>query len=76
MRYYKVIMNGGHVGSGNDVPLTFFIKAKDMNSAIKHARNMPAVKHNKPGALMSAKEISEEEYKQYRENYSAYDIYR
>lgn len=75
MKYYKVTAIGGHVGSGNIIPLTFYFKAKDMNDAIKQARSMPCVKHDKPDVITNAKEISKEEYEQSIDGYSAYDIY-
>lgn len=75
MKYYKITAKGGHVGSGREMPLVFYLEAKDMHDAIKQACGMPCVKHNKPDAITNAKEISREEYKQNIEGYSAYDVY-
>lgn len=75
MKYYKVTARGGHVGAGNIIPLTFYFKAKDMHDAIKQARNMPCVKHDKSDVITNAKEISKEEYEQSIDGYSAYDVY-
>jgi hypothetical protein len=75
MKYYKIIAKGGHVGSGNIIPLAFYFKAKDMHDAIKQARSMPCVKHDKPDVITNAKEISKEEYEQSVDGYSAYNVY-
>lgn len=75
MKYYKITISGGHVGAGNTIPLTFYFKAKDMCDAIKQAYGMPCVKHDKPDALINAREISREEYEQNIDGYSAYDVY-
>lgn len=75
MKYYKITVNGGRVGAGNIISLTFYFKAKDMNDAIKQARRMPCVKHDQPDVITNAKEISKDEYEQSINGYSAYDIY-
>ena len=74
-KFFKVKAKGGHVGAGNDAELIFYIKAKDAIEAMNKVRRMPAVKHNKGSAISSVLTISEEEYKQGRDGYSAYDIY-
>lgn len=75
-RYYKVYARGGHVGAGNEVELVFYIEAKDMLTAIKQAKNMPCVKHNKQNAITKAIVITEEEYNEGRaDSKSAYAIY-
>jgi hypothetical protein len=75
MKYYKITANGGHVGSGNIIPLTFYFEAKDMCDAIKQARSMPCVKHDKSNVITNAKEISRKEYENSIDGYSAYDVY-
>lgn len=75
MKYYKITARGGHVGSRREVSLVFYFEAKNIHEAIQSARDMPGVKHNKPDAITSAKEISREEYEQSIDGYSAYDIY-
>jgi predicted GIY-YIG superfamily endonuclease len=75
MKYYKITARGGHIGSKREVSLVFYFEAKNINDAIKRARNMPGVKHNKPDAITNAKEISKEEYEQNIEGYSAYNVY-
>lgn len=75
MKYYKITVSGGHVGAGNTIPLIFYFKAKDMHDAIKQARSMPCVKHDKSNAITNAKEISREEYEHSIDGYSAYDAY-
>jgi hypothetical protein len=75
MKYYKITASGGHMGAGNIIPLTFYFKAKNMHDAIKQARSMPCVKHDKTDAITNAKEISKEEYEQSINGYSAYDVY-
>ena len=75
MKYYKITAKGGHVGSKREVPLVFYFKAKNIHEAVRSARDMPGVKHNKPDVITNVKEISREEYEQNVEGYSAYDIY-
>lgn len=74
--YYKVCARGGHVGAGNEIELIFYIQAKDMLTAIKQAKNMPCVKHNKQNAITKAVIITKEEYNVGRMySKSAYSIY-
>ena len=75
MKYYKITARGGHIGSGRETPLVFYFKAKNIHEAIQSARDMPGVKHNNPGAISDAREISKEEYESSIIGYSAYDIY-
>lgn len=50
----------GHMGTGKFIPVTIYVKAKDMFSAMKKAQRFPAVKH---GSLpLNAMEITKEEY--------------
>ena len=75
MKYYKITARGGHVGSGREIPLVFYFKAKNMYEAIRSARYMPGVKHKKSGAIFDAREINKEEYESNVTGRSAYDIY-
>ena len=75
LKHFKVKARGGHVGAGNDIELTFYVEAKDILSAMKKVRNMPAVKHDKGNAILSALPISEEEYSEGIVTRSAYDAY-
>lgn len=42
--FYKVIMECGHVGAGNDYDKVWFMKGKDPVSIIRQARRLPGVK--------------------------------
>ena len=75
MKYYKVTVKGGHVGSGKEIPLVFYFGAKNIHEAIRSARGMPGVKHNNNGVISDVREISKEEYERNITGYSAYDIY-
>ena len=60
MKYYSVKAKMGHMGTGNYTPVTIYIQADDMFSAMKKAQRLPAVKHDKTPLL--AKELTKEEY--------------
>ena len=60
MKFWRVVARGGHVGTGKYKELIFFIKADTAIKASKKARYLPGVKHNRPEAIISVKEISEE----------------
>lgn len=60
MKYYSVKVKMGHMGTGNYIPVTVYVQAEDMFSAMKKAQKLPAVKHDKTPLL--AKEITKEEY--------------
>lgn len=75
IKYYKVIVKGGHVGNGRSVLLTFHIRANDIFEAEKIARRMPCVKHDNVKTIWKACEITKEEYEEGRKACSAYDIY-
>lgn len=72
MRYWKVSVTRGHMGTGkNHGILTFFFKANNALEASDRALRMPGVKHS-GHAPLSVKEISVTEYTQGRK-VSAYD---
>ena len=60
MKYYKVQVKLGHLGSGNGLPSWIYIKSKNILKAIAKARSLPAVKHSR--LPLQAIEITEEEY--------------
>lgn len=60
MKYYKVQVQLGHLGCGNELPAWVYIRAKNMTAALTIARKIPAVKHNR--IPLGAVEITEEEY--------------
>ena len=47
MRYYKIQVQLGHLGCGNELPAWVYIRAKNMTAALTIARKIPAVKHNR-----------------------------
>ena len=65
MHYYKVVVKGGHVGTGKYRELIFYIAAKDAFQAIDEALKMPGVKH-KFSALIGLNEISHKEFVKWR----------
>ncbi len=62
MKYYEVCAKCGHVGKGKYYPGKIYILAEDGKQAAEKARNFPRVKHDKKDAIISVKEISEQEY--------------
>lgn len=70
-KYYIVKVRGGHVGAGRHTEISFNFRAKNMADAIEKARRMPGVKHENNAAILSAKEITEQEYLENRKT-SAY----
>lgn len=64
MKFYKVVLKRGHMGSGyNHATITFFEKANNIIDALNNARRHGGVKHDKPP--VSVQEISFEEYSQF-----------
>ena len=59
-KYFRVCAPMGHLGAKRSREITFYIQAKDITSAIRHAMDMPGVKHNK--CVFMAREINREEY--------------
>ena len=59
MRYYKVIIQLGHMGRRRSADSVLYIKSKDLLSAMKQAQSFPGVKHSK---IPNICEIAKEEY--------------
>lgn len=72
MKFYKVVCYRGHMGTGHSTEITFAIAARDLLEACDKARRMPSVKHTR--MAIYGKEITEEEYNDYRQ-ISAYERY-
>ena len=72
MKFYKVICHRGHSGIGHSTEITFVFAARDLLDACDKARRMPSVKHTR--MAIYGKEITEEEYNDYRQ-ISAYERY-
>ena len=70
MRYFLVTCHRGHCGMGNSTTITFAFEAKNLIDAMDMGKRMPSVKHTR--MIISGKEISCDEYKEYR-NINAYD---
>lgn len=70
MKFYMVMCHRGHCGTGHSTEIKFAIKARNLLEACDIARKMPSVKHTR--MAIYGKEISEEEYIEYRQ-ISAYD---
>lgn len=65
MRYFLITCHRGHCGMGHSSSITFAFEAKNLIDAMDMGKRMPSVKHTR--MIMSGKEISFEEYKEYRE---------
>lgn len=59
-KYYKVSTYRAHVGTKQNVAITFYIAAENALHASRIAQRMPGVKHGK--MVMSCVPISLEEY--------------
>ena len=62
IKYYNVTAKCGHVGRENYIPISFAVKANSAKEASKRVRNFPRVKHDHKDAIISCKEINEEEF--------------
>ena len=67
IRFYKVICKCGHVGRKHYIPIPFAVRARNGKEAALMARYFPRVKHDRKDAVLSCKEISEEEYQELNE---------
>lgn len=72
MRYYLVNCYVGHCGRGSSRDIAFPIAAKNLLAAQMKAKHLPAVKHHNSKYLLSAKEITREEYEE-RRKYNPYE---
>lgn len=61
-RYYNVTAKCGHVGRENYIPISFAVKANSAKEASKKVRNFPRVKHDHKDAILSCREINEDEF--------------
>lgn len=64
-RYFLITCHRGHCGNGHSSTITFAFEAKNLIDAMDMGKRMPSVKHTR--MIMSGKEISEQEYTEYRE---------
>ena len=70
MKFYMVMCHRGHCGVGHSTEIKFAIRANNLLEACDKARRMPSVKHTR--IAIFGKEITEQEYKEYRK-ISAYE---
>lgn len=62
--YYKVIMECGHIGAGNNHEKVWFIKGKGAISALMTATRLPGVKKKHTlNSVKLIKEITREDYR-------------
>jgi len=73
IKYFAVEAKCGHVGRKNCIIITFPIVADDKKEAARIARKMPRVKHDHKDAILSVKQISEDEYLSLKEINSSDD---
>lgn len=64
-RYFLVTCHRGHCGNGHSSTITFAFEASNLIEAMDMGKKMPSVKHTR--MIINGKEISLEEYKEYRE---------
>ena len=64
MKFYMVMCHRGHCGVGHSSEIKFAIAANNLLEACDIAKRMPSVKHTR--MAIYGKEITEEEYKDYR----------
>ena len=64
-RYFLITCHRGHCGNGHSSAITFAFEAKNLIEAMDMCKRMPSVKHTR--MIMAGKEITEEEYNDYRE---------
>lgn len=64
-RYFLVTCHRGHCGNGHSSTITFAFEASNLIEAMDMGKRMPSVKHTR--MIINGKEISLEEYKEYRE---------
>ncbi|RIA77952.1 hypothetical protein EI71_00735 [Anaeroplasma bactoclasticum] len=76
IKYFAVEAKCGHVGRKNCIIITFPIVADDKKDAARIARKMPRVKHDHKDAILSVKQISEDEYLSLKEINSSDDYLR
>lgn len=64
-RYFLVTCHRGHCSNGHSSTITFAFEASNLIEAMDMGKKMPSVKHTR--MIINGKEISLEEYKEYRE---------
>lgn len=64
-RYFLVTCHRGHCGNGHSSTITFAFETSNLIEAMDMGKRMPSVKHTR--MIINGKEISLEEYKEYRE---------
>lgn len=60
LKFYKVIVERGHMGVGNSLETVFYFKAVSAYDAMCMAQKMPSVKHSR--VPLKTIEITAEEY--------------
>lgn len=69
-KFYMVTCHRGHCGCGHSTEIKFAIRARNLLEACDKAKRMPSVKHTR--LVCFGKEITEQEYNEYRK-ISAYE---
>ena len=60
--YYEIVAKCGHVGKGKYYEGVFYEKTENAKKAAEIVRGRGRVKHHKKDAIISVREISQEEY--------------
>ncbi len=63
--YYKLILDGGHVGAGKSHTFVRYFKGRDMVTVMRNALKMPRLKRR--GTLDAIKEITQISRQEYLE---------
>ena len=76
IKYFAVEAKCGHVGRKNCIIITFPVIADNKKEAARKTRRIPRVKHDHKDAILSVKQISEDEYLSLKEKNSSDDYLR
>lgn len=66
MKYYRVVVNYGHQGTGKPFPVVRYIYAKNMADCIDVVKRFKGIKRSSVFLIHSAKEVTYDEYMQNR----------
>lgn len=63
MSYFRLVVEGGHVGAGKSVTLVRYLAARDIVEALRCVRHLPRMKGKRHlTGLQSLEEIAHSEY--------------
>lgn len=63
MQYFKVVLNGGHMGAGRSCEIVTYLEASDFSTALRMASRAPGAKKGYPmKGVSSLARISRKEF--------------